>query len=79
MTFCLVSCTTKSSEKVFTLKRKGFSYFGRELPSPTYGEGDILILVWIQLGRRWCRSNTFFSAQYFVNQWLDSYQIFMDI
>ena len=28
---------------------------------------------------RWCRYHTFLSAQYLVNQWLVSYQTFMDI
>ena len=30
-------------------------------------------------GSRWCWHDTFLSAQYFVNQWLDAHQIFMDI
>ena len=41
----------------------------------TSGERDILILVRILLES----SCTFFSAQYLVKQWLNSYQIFMEI
>ena len=43
---------------------------------PIYGEGDILILVRDPVGSL---LHTFLSAQYLVNQWLESYQICLDI
>ena len=40
--------------------------------SLAYREGKVLILVQIPLASAW-----HLSAQYLVNQWFDSYQIFM--
>ena len=51
-----------------------------DVPAPM-GKGDILLFGVgpVGIGIHFGINDTFLSAQYFVNQWLESYQIFLDI
>ena len=75
-----VSCTGKKT-LVSPLKKKkkmakSVSTPNKQIMFPHLRGGVHNYPFWC--GSHWHQCHTFLSAQYLVNQWLDSYQIFMD-